>query len=326
MGVCGQGGITVQDSTIDIEDTFTTGTNVSMGGGITGVITQGSLSIVNSGVSVKISVTDKALTQAQATGQTIIGMQGPRGLSVENSTVTIDLSTETLSLAAYGITTEDSFTFTNSTVSVTAKRTSGNVQCFEFVAAVPSADDITLNGCALREGVMYPGVGLTVITAGDVAGGSEEGGTSLITPLATDAGVAGVTVAGSEAKNTDDGYAVTLPAGLELPCAADIVVTPSDSKATVSTPVSSDGGATWTFTVTAEDGATVREYTLHVTVAPDDETAPPAQPNDDTAPPSRPDDGAQPPQNGGERGGKGDGGVPSWNGAGTGVQHFPAAP
>lgn len=102
-----------------------------------------------------------------------------------------------------------------------------------------------------------------------VAGGSLAGGASLITPFGNDATVASVTVAGSEATLGADGsYSIKLPTGSVVPAASDIVVTPTDAKATVSTPVTSDGGRTWTFTVTAEDGSTATTYTLHVSVPP----------------------------------------------------------
>ena len=66
---------------------------------------------------------------------------------------------------------------------------------------------------------------------------------------------------------------VTLPAGSSLPTAGEIAVTLS-RYATMTAPVSTDGGRTWTFTVTSEDEQTVKNYTLYmaydVTVENDD--------------------------------------------------------
>lgn len=42
-----------------------------------------------------------------------------------------------------------------------------------------------------------------------------------------------------------------------------------DINATVSIPNTKDNGATWTFTVTAEDRATTADYTIKVAIAPD---------------------------------------------------------
>ena len=56
---------------------------------------------------------------------------------------------------------------------------------------------------------------------------------------------------------------VTLPAGSQLPTAGDIVLTLS-RYASATAPVSTDGGRTWTFTVTSEDGQTVKNYTLYM--------------------------------------------------------------
>lgn len=87
--------------------------------------------------------------------------------------------------------------------------------------------------------------------------------------LSTDAGVKSVTVKGVAATKSGNTFSVTLPSGTVLSDlkANDITVTPNDVKATVSTPSSSDGGKTWTFTVTAEDGKTKQTYTVNVTVA-----------------------------------------------------------
>ena len=57
---------------------------------------------------------------------------------------------------------------------------------------------------------------------------------------------------------------VQLPAGSPLPTAGDIAVTLSPYAAMTTAPASTDGGRTWTFTVTSEDGKTVKQYTLYI--------------------------------------------------------------
>jgi hypothetical protein len=88
-------------------------------------------------------------------------------------------------------------------------------------------------------------------------------------PKSDDAAVQSVTVNGTAASPIADNphtFSVELPFGTDK-AAATVVVTATDEKATVSTPATDDGGATWTFTVTAEDGDTAVTYTLSVTVA-----------------------------------------------------------
>jgi hypothetical protein len=88
-----------------------------------------------------------------------------------------------------------------------------------------------------------------------------------VIPPASDAGVSSVTVRGVQATpETGNIFSVELPADSALPAAEDIVITPNDSGASAGEPESSDGGATWTFTVMAEDGADA-DYTIYVTVA-----------------------------------------------------------
>ncbi len=58
---------------------------------------------------------------------------------------------------------------------------------------------------------------------------------------------------------------VTLPYGSTLPTdVAELEIVLSDSVMTMTTPLTTDNGATWTFTVTAEDGVTERTYTIFV--------------------------------------------------------------
>ena len=96
--------------------------------------------------------------------------------------------------------------------------------------------------------------------------------------LSSDTNVKSVTVSGTEATPGENNtFTVTLPAGSSLPTnAGEITIEPAEY-ATVSTPTSTNDGATWTFTVTAEDGTTTANYTLHVSVqdpAPDPEPEP----------------------------------------------------
>ncbi|HHW91265.1 MAG TPA: hypothetical protein GX735_01020, partial [Firmicutes bacterium] len=87
--------------------------------------------------------------------------------------------------------------------------------------------------------------------------------------LSTDASVKSVTVKGVTATKSGNTFSVTLPSGTILSDlkASDVKVTPNHGKAKVSTPSTSDGGKTWTFTVTAEDGKTKQTYTVKVSVA-----------------------------------------------------------
>ena len=82
----------------------------------------------------------------------------------------------------------------------------------------------------------------------------------------SDAGVKSITVSGVNATGSGTAYSAVLPFGSDV-ATANVVVVPAD-KATVSTPATSDGGATWTFTVTAEDGEAKQTYTVTLTVNP----------------------------------------------------------
>ena len=77
---------------------------------------------------------------------------------------------------------------------------------------------------------------------------------------------AAVAVGGVSAARSGSVFTVTLPYGSEYPKAAEIVVTPEDSAATASKPMTGDDGMSWSFAVTAEDG-TKKEYTLQVVIA-----------------------------------------------------------
>lgn len=83
----------------------------------------------------------------------------------------------------------------------------------------------------------------------------------------SDAGVASVRVSGVEAEKNGNNWSVLLPYGSAISAdSAAVSVTTSHPLAAVSTPVTADGGRTWRFTVTAQDGTTA-EYTVSVRVS-----------------------------------------------------------
>ncbi|HPR94433.1 MAG TPA: S-layer homology domain-containing protein [Syntrophomonadaceae bacterium] len=97
--------------------------------------------------------------------------------------------------------------------------------------------------------------------------------TTTITVRSNDASITGVTVDGEVAtvdSNDSTKYNVALPFGTVLDelIATDIVVTKTDANATVGQAASSDGGATWTVVVTAQDETTSVTYTINATVLP----------------------------------------------------------
>lgn len=234
--------------------------------GSTGIVSDGPVSISESKVSIVMTLLDSSITKPDEwLGVGLVGIQSAGALNIVNSNVSVSVSAETLLPYAYGI-VADSISVDSSTVDVEAIR-ADKVKAAEL-AALGGEGQIVLSGCKVREGEIWNGSGQTILSASDVAGGSLAGGVSLITPFGTDASVEGVTVAGSPATVEGGEFVVELPEGFELPTASDIVVTPTDANATVSMPASSDGGRTWTFTVTAEDSATVTTHTLRVSVAP----------------------------------------------------------
>ena len=85
--------------------------------------------------------------------------------------------------------------------------------------------------------------------------------------LSADAGVRAVAVDGTTGAILGTEITVVLPEGTPLPTdPRKVSVTPA-AGAVAGEPVSTDGGATWTFTVTAEDGVTTERYVIHVSVA-----------------------------------------------------------
>ena len=82
--------------------------------------------------------------------------------------------------------------------------------------------------------------------------------------VGTEADVTGATVKNIAGVISGTEITVQLPAGSPLPTAGDIAVTLSPYAAMTAAPASTDGGRTWTFTVTSEDGKTVKQYTLSI--------------------------------------------------------------
>ena len=69
------------------------------------------------------------------------------------------------------------------------------------------------------------------------------------------------------APGAGNAFHVQLPSGSSLPSDSSGIVISAAENAVVSTPATADGGRTWSFTVTAEDGVTKADYTIHVSVA-----------------------------------------------------------
>ncbi len=220
---------------------------------------------LNAITSLKIEDSEVSLDFDASTysGDALIGIDVMGDLVIEDSTVTVSTTEGSASIpGAKAIHSVDTMTINNSKVTATATSESA---AYEVLAD----QGLALTGCAVRQGTVQTVNTGTAVSQSDASAAKPAGGTVLIDLAATDATVASVTVAGSEATLGADGsYSVELPAGSSAPAASDIVVTPTDANATVSTPVTSDGGRTWTFTVTAEDGSTATTYTLHVSVPP----------------------------------------------------------
>lgn len=89
--------------------------------------------------------------------------------------------------------------------------------------------------------------------------------------LSNNAGVTAVSV--NQIAGTISGSTITvvLPVGTAtLPVdSSAVAVTPADNASVTAGPSTHDGGATWSFTVTAEDGLTTATYTVNVSIAPD---------------------------------------------------------
>lgn len=90
-----------------------------------------------------------------------------------------------------------------------------------------------------------------------------------VTILSNDDSISGITVDSVVATGSGNTYAVELTAGTVLAdlVAADVVVTATDTDATVGTATTADAGKTWKVVVTAEDGIANETYTINATVA-----------------------------------------------------------
>ena len=82
--------------------------------------------------------------------------------------------------------------------------------------------------------------------------------------VGTGADVTGATVKNIAGVISGAEITVKLPAGSPLPTAGDIAVTLSPYATMTAAPTTTDGGHTWTFTVTSEDEQTVKNYTLYI--------------------------------------------------------------
>ena len=82
--------------------------------------------------------------------------------------------------------------------------------------------------------------------------------------MGTEADVTGATVKNIAGVISGTEITVKLPAGSPLPAAGDIAVTLSPYAAMTAAPTTTDGGRTWTFTVTSEDGKTKKNHTLYI--------------------------------------------------------------
>lgn len=85
--------------------------------------------------------------------------------------------------------------------------------------------------------------------------------------LSTDAGITAVSLNGTAGTINGTDIVVVLPYGSAIPTDASAVSVTTVTGAIASTPVTADTGSTWTFTVTAEDGITTKNYTVNVSVA-----------------------------------------------------------
>ncbi len=99
---------------------------------------------------------------------------------------------------------------------------------------------------------------------------SVESTTATLAVKSTDTGVQAISVGGTAGEINGTTITVTLPLGTPRPTdSSKITITPA-AGATFSAPVTTDGGAEWTFTVTAEDGKATQEYMISIVYEPHD--------------------------------------------------------
>ncbi|MGN0337767.1 MAG: InlB B-repeat-containing protein [Lachnospiraceae bacterium] len=85
--------------------------------------------------------------------------------------------------------------------------------------------------------------------------------------LSKDAGISAVSVAGTAGQINGTAITVVLPYGSDIPTDPSAVSVTTATGANTSPLSTTDNGATWTFTVTAEDDETIKNYTINVSVA-----------------------------------------------------------
>lgn len=85
--------------------------------------------------------------------------------------------------------------------------------------------------------------------------------------LSKDAGISAVSVSGTAGQISGTTITVVLPFGSTIPTDTNAVSITKATGAEISSLSTNDNGATWTFTVTAEDDKTFKNYTINVSVA-----------------------------------------------------------
>ena len=85
--------------------------------------------------------------------------------------------------------------------------------------------------------------------------------------LSKDAGISAVSVSGTAGQISGTTINVVLPFGSTIPTDTNAVSITKATGAEISPLSTNDNGATWTFTVTAEDDETTQNYTINVSVA-----------------------------------------------------------
>lgn len=98
--------------------------------------------------------------------------------------------------------------------------------------------------------------------------GSAVSDEALLTVHSVDAGIQSVSVDGTEGTISGTEITVVLPYGITPPADPGKISVIPAAGAAVSALATADGGTTWTFTVTAEDGTTAENYTINVSNAP----------------------------------------------------------
>ena len=181
----------------------------------------------------------------------------------------------------------------------------GNMTEYTYGTGATLPTDVTRDGYIFAgwyDNASFTGTAVTMIS--DTDDGDK---TYYAKWLSTDTGVSGVMVRGETATLNGTTFSVTLPAGSSLPTASDIVIQAVEG-ATVSTLTTSDGGVTWSFTVTAGDGKTTATYTIQVTIAeqPSEPTTPDPEPSEPSTP-SRPCTPSEPEEPSGPSTGDSDG-------------------